>query len=1031
MEISPIFSPMKRKLGSITLLLVAVVCGSPAATLPIFINSSPFNSPPQQTNIDAVAWWNRAAFNVTTLTGLPFESINTRNFTNEAATAGTMVVDPGLRFYRNVDSQRLWMDNWINKGIISTDHNSFFGTLGLFFSDSRKSILLVAATNIVSSGPLFSGAHGLIRLEGRTINLSRTALRTGTTTLSSGIIGGGFLGLSNYVNDVGIFDLYWGEGEGDALAANRRRAMRVDGQGFQPNLTLPTPLSTTHEVITPSFPSSFLFTNTTIVPGSFFSGTNSFFNTNLVNYAAAAYTNSLSSTSRIVQVVFYPTNIGDSDFVTDVRFYEDPFGSFFPNNPAIAVVGFHSTDFDIATQAPATDSIYLVDALATTTNVFLGRNQSFNTRRPSTYEVTRTAPFEYLSGLPGNTVFETNLLFNSSFTRATATNRYAGYAARVDLLSSSPSGSIPYDVTNAPGRIEILGEEVNLDNTRIRAEAALVIKATRNLTSNRLAQIDAPLINFDARSTEPALVISNLAPLTVRRLSGTVRAWSAAWENFEAVPNGAGFDTNSVFFHVMIVESLLNSQVPVTVNEFAARGANVVVHDVLNIRKSFVVEGDSFHLTGGLNLPAGVNLASNTLLNVCHFTNDGVINILGSEFFGTDRPLAYCNYVNRGTNIAASHEIRTENFENPGCILASGGVFSLDALNATLVGNPLITSNYLTTNFFFVFPNGVTNFITTNTVVLQGAPKIEGASDVQIFAHDLTVSNSIINASVLLMSVTNRLVDSGPVATNLWSVRSGFNFLDLPAASDLLGTYLRSTTPRLGQAEHFWPAANLGAVAEGFTNNLALGKLILDGGDRSLFRFSGQQGTDNAIYVDYIELFNATTNANGVDNSLFDIAPNLTIYFANANVPVSRLDGAAGGRFRWVPSFTGPLSSTNITYPSGNTYTFNIALVTSTDLDSDGDDIVNALDPTPIFVAESAALFVSLAAVPERGVELSWRGLRYSSNSLEFKSSEVSGWQVLTNFQMGPFSWPMKVMDPISTNNASRLYRLRVDPGTY
>jgi hypothetical protein len=876
----------------------------------------------------------------------------------------------------------------------------------------------------------------LIRLEGSKIDLTRDALRTGTTALTSGITGGGFLGLSNYVNDFGVYDLYWGEGNGDALAANRQRAMRVDGLGFSPDFTLPSPSSTSHEVITPSFPSGFLFTNTTVVPGFFFSGTNTFFSTNLSGYAAAAYTNTLNPTSRVVQVVYYPTNGADSSFVTDVRFFED-FSAGFPlGNPAIAVVAFHSTDFDIATQAASTDSVYLTDAFATTTNVFLARNQTTGTRRPNTYEITRSATFEYLSGIPGNTVFNTNLLFNPSFVRTTATNRYAGYAARVDPPSSSPNGSVPYDVTNVPGRVEILGDEVNLDRTRIRAESALIIKANKSLTSNRLAMVDAPLINFDARSLEPVMVISNLAPQTVRRLGGAIRAWSAAWENLESVPNGAGFDTNTVFFHVLIVESLLSSQVPVIVNEFAARGTNVVINDLLNIRRSFVVEGNSFHLTGGLNLPTGVNLASNTLLNVRNFTNDGVINVLGSEFFGTDRPLTYSNYVNRGTNIASSHQIRTRNFENPGCIIASGGIFTLDALNASLVGNPLITSNYVTTNFFFVLPNGITNIITTNIVVLQGAPKIEGASDVLIFARDLTVSNSIINASSLIMGVTNRLTDSGVSATNLWSVTGGFNFQRRPTTSDLLGTYLRSTTPRLGQSDHYWAATNLGAVPAGFTNNLALGKLILDGGDDSLFRFFGQ-GTNNALYVDYLELLNGATNF----NSLLSIAPNFTIYFANANLGgiASHLDGAAGGRLRWVPSFTGPLSSTNITYfftngvvVTSNTYTFNIALVMSKDLDSDGDGIVNFDDPTPIYVPGSAALSVSLAAASERSVELSWRALSYSSNFLEFKAaSGTSDWQVLTNFHMGPLTWPVTVQDPISSNSASRVYRLRVDPGPY
>jgi hypothetical protein len=822
-----------------------------------------------------------------------------------------------------------------------------------------------------------------------------------------------------------VIDVYWGEGDGDALAAANSTAMRVDGSGGRPNFNLPFPSSTFHQVITPSTFGGLPFTNSTVVPGgSFFTGTNFFGGTGISGYTAAVHTVTLNATSRLVQVVYYPTNGTDTNFTTDVRFY-DPSGGF-GGNPMVAVVGFQSTDFDLATQAASTDSVYLTDALATTTNVFLARNLAFNTRRPSTYEVTRSVPIEYFSGTPGNTVFNTNLLFSPNFSRTTVTNRYAGYAAQIDVLSSSPSGSIPYDVTNMPGRIEIIGDQVNLDQTRIRAESALIIKAN-NLMSNRLAFVDAPLINFDVRSVQPSLVISNLAPPTVRRLSGAVRAWSAAWENFEAVTVGTTVSTNSVFFHVLVVESFLRSQVPVTVNEFAARGTNVLIHDRLSIGKSFVVEGNSVHFKNGLNLPSGVDLSATTLLNVRNFTNDGIITVAGSEYFGTDRALSYSNYVNRGTNSASSHEIRTRNFENPGSILANGGVFTLDALTASLVGPPLIQSFALVTNVQFFQGFGYFTNVFLETVVLQAAPRIEGVSDVQIYARDLALSNSIVNAGTLLLSVTNRLVDSGPGATNLWSVTGGFNVARRAMTSDLLGTHLRSTTPRFGQVDHLWAGTNLGAVAAGYTNNLALGKLILDGGEGSLFRFFGQ-GTNNALYVDYIEMLNGATNF----NSLFAITPNLTIYFANANVPVSKLDGAAAGRFRWVQNFTGPLSSTNITYPSGNTYTFNIALVTSKDIDSDGDLIVNADDPTPIYVAESAVLFVALAAAPEPGVELSWRALSYSSNFLEFKAAAgASDWRVLTNFHMGPLTWPVRIMDPLTTNGASRVYRLRVDPGPY
>ena len=107
-------------------------------------------------------------------------------------------------------------------------------------------------------------------------------------------------------------------------------------------------------------------------------------------------------------------------------------------------------------------------------------------------------------------------------------------------------------------------------------------------------------------------------------------------------------------------------------------------------------------------------------------------------------------------------------------------------------------------------------------------------------------------------------------------------------------------------------------------------------------------------------------------------------------------------------------------------------LVTSNDLDSDGDGIVNSDDPTPIYVAESAVLAISLASEPVPQLLLNWNALSYSSNYLEFKATAgETNWQVLTNFHQGPLTWPVTVVDPVSETGGSRVYRLRVDPGPY
>ena len=162
---------------------------------------------------------------------------------------------------------------------------------------------------------------------------------------------------------------------------------------------------------------------------------------------------------------------------------------------------------------------------------------------------------------------------------------------------------------------------------------------------------------------------------------------------------------------------------------------------------------------------------------------------------------------------------------------------------------------------------------------------------------------------------------------------------------------------------------------------------------------------------------------------------NLTIYFANANIPVSKLDHTHGDHLRWVQDFAGPLSSTNLVYtnystvpPTYVTHTFNIALVTSTDLDSDNDGTVNANDSTPIYTAET----VNFSAVPTKGskVLISWHGLARSTNHLEYcpylAPANLPAWLTLTNIILGPANTNVFLTDPISPGGR-RYYRLRID----
>jgi hypothetical protein len=501
---------------------------------------------------------------------------------------------------------------------------------------------------------------------------------------------------------------------------------------------------------------------------------------------------------------------------------------------------------------------------------------------------------------------------------------------------------------------------------------------------------------------------------------------------------------------VLIVDNRLQAQQPVLVNEFSARATNLVIQDFLSIGKLLRLDARSLTVNGGLSLPFGSSWAASNVLNVSRFTNNGIINIPRDGFFGADRAAPYATYINTGSNSAAGQFIRATTFDNTGCIVASGGLLTIQARNASLQGVPMVVTNEVTTNSFFNFFTGtfVTN-IFTNTVTNVFGSKLQAAGDVRITANQLILSNSFIVAGALggpgtlELTVTNALLDSGTGAINRWFTTGGFECGRLPLNSDLFGTYVTSQAPLFSQEVfHTWCGVDYGPVDFGFVNNMALGKLTLRGTNLTLFHFSAplsaiKKGNAKALYVDYLELLD---NASDYNNAL-EVDPSMTVYFAAANVPAEKLNGAANGRLQWVSTFTGPLSSTNIFYAStGQTYRFNIALVTSKDLDSDGDGIPNADDPEPIPVpagvvalaAETPDQLVDLSISRPKGAPekfaLSWMAPANAMNYLEAKPLlSASDWTPVTNFVSGPVTTRVTVEDSFS-KEGQRLYRVRIVP---
>jgi hypothetical protein len=956
-----------------------------AATVPLYINNSAVNSPPDPApQIDATAFLNRSIFNVNApfFGTIPYQTLNTRFFTNAAS--GIISGTPGYRFDYFHDSTRDRMSWWVNNGSISAG-----------------SWLLASADNIISTGPLAAGPAGLIRLEGQNINLTRNGLRTGQTT--NVVFGGGFTSFgTNYSSPPGVSDVYWGSGTNNTL--NGMGPPMVLNQG---NFNWPFVISPPHQVVF-NF-GGFLFTNLTTVGG--------------FGYGAFVYTNRTSASNYTIQIAFLPTNNFDTNLSTDVRFFTPG-----ENGGADIAVEFKLRDFDIASQTFQTNAIYLVDHSGFATNIILARPFFGGTpnRRPNTYELFRFTPFEFSFGTPNNALYTDTLISNPTYASNAVTALYAAYGAQIaspTLTNGALPGASISDPTNAPGRIEIIGNSVNLDQTRIRAESTVIIKANE-LGGGKVARVDAPYLHYDLGSSLPELVISNLAPTTVRRLFGQINAWSAVWDNVQVTAT----ETNFIKFHVLIVDNFLQTLTPVFLNDFAARANHLTIRDSLTVRRNVRINSPGLNIAGGLTFPPGAEWSHTNVQGLVNLTNSGVINVAQSAFVGADPAPPLANYVNSGTNSAASHDIRASYLENSGCIVANIGSLTVEADTINLLGKPTILFTNVFTNVFFdPFTSVFVTNVATNVLTNSFGAKLAASSDLTLTAGGILASNSylIADAGALILSASESFVDAGPLATNEWRAGAGVRMLTLPAVSDLLGTRITSRVAPFAEASHVWSGADFKATPLGFNNNLALGKLTLDAGEFSLMTFASPTGAKCALYVDYLELLNNATNY----NTALQIDESLTVYFANANVSPGKLDGRHGGRLRWVKTFAGPLSSTNITYPSGRTYTFNSALVSDKDLDSDGDGIVNGDDPTPIYSEDHIDLRVALTTAPARRAVISWFALGGSTSEVEYKTSfNSSNWQSLSVVNSGASAERLTVTDPIPNTVQQRFYRVRVYP---
>ena len=635
---------------------------------------------------------------------------------------------------------------------------------------------------------------------------------------------------------------------------------------------------------------------------------------------------------------------------------------------------------DAASGAVLTNYLYLNDdyLFGVNTNNYLVNGVPAN----FTFSKT-TTPF--LLGPPAVPGLTFNIQPN-----AAQTNRYA--YSTVQLISSSVATNASYinpsgAISNMFGRVIIVASnELSLEGAQITGQDYLSLTAPVQFNGSQDAQIVSPYSDINLGVTNGNLKIVNLVSSGNAGWNGNMQVWSTRYLYTD--PNGITND-----FRIFLVGSDISATAKSWVQHLRLHATNsLVLHDVMNVYGSLYIDSQRLtietngvgngnnSIAGELNWLPLTTLNTVQLPNLLWLTNNGALRAGGLAAFGSASS-RYGAFINNGFVGTGGTTIWTTNFANSGVITNGTGSFALQ------------TSNAVMTNGF-----------------------IYAGSDITIATPRLVFSNGVISAGrSLTLSVTNELWDNGPgnnAAFSVGAVGVGTGLLlpVKPPVGDLLGTSITDYAPGSRVMLNQWSGLDYGYTNSGFNNNAAIGRLILDsvkGGAITYgkFNFIGT-GASNAIYVDQLVLLDyaSFTNRNGTNLPAFTFNTNLVIYYAQALLAdgtsvAEKMNHFNTNHFRWVSSYAGYYSSTNLVYPPGVTNTVNAALAISDTIDSDGDGIPNVADPTPFFVQAQLNFTIAKTNSPANSVRLQWQTIPNATNYVFYKTNLASPtWLPFTNF---------------------------------
>ncbi|MGP8198895.1 MAG: hypothetical protein ACLQU4_05265 [Limisphaerales bacterium] len=902
-------------------------------------------------------------------TQVPYATHGTLYYTNAAP--GLMLGQPGFLFEDLTAGGTNNARSFYNTGAIlavdtQTEPHYYIypggGTTAEFVPGTGlayPSQLLVTANNIFNglNGSMTVGQDGLLQLYGKNIAINNSVLVAGDLTgddtndvtsidqdafieftvgSTSSIIGQYFTAPPTF------FDLWWGIT--NVTSNPGLLSLQALSQGVTPAQRVTARAAGVGSVALP-------FSGQSVTIGTNIVALNNEFATYVYSYA-----NPVGGTNIYYNIVCVNTNFADANISAQVRFtrsfdpyFADAFAAIvFPAaydaSATEAIVQFSEPGTNKITGQPVSSSIYFLDAGAIySNNIVMLTNTAWlgGYSRPGFFEVSTRTPAGWATAQPANDPTDaanlTNLISGGgSYATYTENNTSplgenytaSSYGVQVGWdpetvdgvfpLTREIFGSISVDIpdpTAEPARIDIEGNKVDLTGAGIRAEGLVTLAAT-NLASGPTASVDWGTAIASLGATNGTLLISNIFPQSFTRLRGDIFAWSANWQLLQTNASM----TNNLLFHLLVLDQSLQGSFNPTVRNLTLTGAKsidvedpitVINQDVFNT--SNLTINSTVHFTQNASSFFGTNVP---MLSILEINTNGVLSVDNVVDLGLDptdnqispvnRQYAIMGIGNFGQIDAATPLFQAAVFENDGGITTSNG--SSMTVEAQTLDMGLVLTNQI--NYMLVDGNlilSAANIGVTNSYIFTGFGNVTGGGSLTLqTAPDGQITDFVPNTPT-----------TGNVVNNFWQVNGGFSLPVKPATGDLYGTEIQTIATNGTTAQHVWAGrGDYTNAADGFVNNVVIGHLLLSWQSaNSSLNFEGA-GTNNGMYVDYLDfdtnsLYGDITGP-GYRGGL-SISSNLTIYFANCNIPVDKVMNAYPGRMVWVSNFWGPNSTILVT----------------------------------------------------------------------------------------------------------------------